>query len=107
MGNGCFFFDYREKLLSNYPGIFPKRDTIDPNEPEDERKEREAEERKQDKWSWFLFAYHLAKGSILEHEKIFGLNFIYVLNFRSCEIENKKAFEHYDYSRYTIGTGQG
>ena len=92
-------------MLNDYKGLFSSTDpnTGDDKETEAERIEREAEEKKAEKWSWFLFAYHLVKGDITKMEPLLKLNFIFVLNFKSCEVENKKIFEYYDHNKYSIG----
>jgi hypothetical protein len=93
----AFFFDYREGIFKTYRGLFNTRDTkdrIDPSETEKERREREAEERKAAKWSWFGFFYGMAKGCPIKLKEILKLNFIYLLNVKSYEKENKKQTEN-------------
>jgi hypothetical protein len=44
----------------------------------------------------------MAKGNLLEIEKLFEVNFILTLNHKAFELENKKKAEFYDYRRYNI-----
>lgn len=93
-------------MLNNYKGLFSDASANDAGEAgietEAERIEREAEEKKAIKWSWFSFAYHLVKGDITKMEAVMSLNFVFVLNFKSFEVENKNVFEYYDHNRYNI-----
>lgn len=90
-------------MLKDYSGLFSSGDTEEPtNENESERKQRLAEQKKADKWSWFLFAYTLGKGDALKMKEVLSLNLIFLLNFKSCELENKQIFEHYDFNRFNL-----
>jgi hypothetical protein len=92
-------------VLKDYSGLFSSgdnKDEVDARESEAERKQRLADEKKATKWAWFSFAYQLAKGDIKQFEAVLNLNFIFVLNFKSFELENKNIFEHYDFNKYNI-----
>lgn len=100
----AFFFDYRKGIFAKYSGLFNSGDNQDEvkGESESERKQRLAEEKKMAKWSWFGFFYGMAKGDPVKLKEILELNFIYLLNIKSYELENKKQAEYYDYGRYNI-----
>jgi hypothetical protein len=97
-----FFFKYRDGLIRKFAGLFADGSDKDENETEAERKEREMAERKEAKWNWYAFFYMAAKGCPVKLKEVLQLNFIYLLNFKSYELENKKNKEYYDYGRYNI-----
>lgn len=65
-----------------------------------------AEEKKESdntaKWSWYSFVYCLAQGDVTKIEAIFEMNFVFILNHKSFELENKKIKEWYDWRRFNV-----
>lgn len=99
----AFFFDYRKGIYSKYSGLFTREEPSD-DEPtsEAEKKRIKKEAERNQKFAWFAFFYQMAKGCPVKMKEILELNFIYLLNFRSYEVQNKKTSEYYDYGRYNV-----
>ena len=45
---------------------------------------------------WYAFIYSLAKSDITKFEQILQMNFIFTLNMKSFESENKPLYERYN-----------
>jgi len=54
-----------------------------------------AEEARQKKWKWLSFFYVLAKGDITRIPEITKMNYIFTMNLKAFEYENKKIKEYY------------
>ena len=98
----AFFFTYRRELFEKFSGL--SNGSSDGNvevrgetekEKADRLKEEEKEKAKNKRWNWFSFIYTLAKGDPTKFESIAKLNFVFALNFKSFESENKGITEYY------------
>lgn len=93
-----FFFEYRQRVFSDYSGIFHPigKDEEGVEETEPIENEEMVDEGSNQKWNWYAFFYCLAKGDITKIEPILKLNFLFILTHKSFELENKFIYEHYD-----------
>ena len=100
---------YRQQIHIDYEQLFSNADNGGEeltNETEEERIKRLAEEKESSEanefWNWYNYIYSLAKGDLVQVEKVLEVNFRLSITHKLFELRHKKTTEWYDFRRYNL-----